>query len=83
MRQLKGRCDRSLVVAPRLIGWEFSSEPVVSGSNNSRYLWKSILKLTLTTVEAVPVLWDKETATIVINESCEIIRMFDTVRCHR
>jgi len=26
----------------------------------------------------VPVLWDKETATIVNNESCEIIRMFDT-----
>jgi len=78
--------DRSLVVAPEIDqnGWEFSSERVVFGSvNNSRYLWEIYTKLTLTTVEELlSRFYGIETATIVNNESHEIIRMsiqFDAI----
>jgi len=73
MRQLKlGRCDRSLVVARRFktagnsLQSRLYSDPV-----NSRYLWKIYTKAdpNYSGRVTVPVLWDKETATIVNNES--------------
>ena len=86
MRQLKGLEDAIglSVVAPEIEqnGWEFSSEPgcIPDTVNNTRYLWEIFLKAdhNYSGRVTVPVLWDKETATIVNNESREIIRMFDT-----
>jgi len=48
--------------------------------NQTRYLWEiyTLADPNYSGRVTVPVLWDKETATIVNNESREIIRMFDT-----
>ena len=86
MRQLNGleHAIALSVVAAEIDqnGWEFSSEPgcIPDQINNSRYLWEIYTKADpdYSGRVTVPVLWDKETATIVNNESREIIRMFDT-----
>ncbi len=72
------------VVYPEIYdnGWEFSDEPgcIPDRVNGSRYLWEIYLKAdaNYNGRVTVPVLWDKQTATIVNNESREIIRMLDT-----
>jgi len=86
MRQLKGLEDviSLSVVAPEIDqnGWEFSDGPgcIPDTVNGSRYLWEVYLKADpdYSGRVTVPVLWDKETARIVNNESRDIIRMFDT-----
>ena len=86
MRQLKCLDDviSLSVVAPEIEqnGWEFSDEPgcIPDTVNDTRYLWEIYLKAdpNYSGRVTVPVLWDKETSTIVNNESREIIRMFDT-----
>lgn len=86
LRELKGLQD---VVSMSVVGaeikdnsWEFTDE---SGSipdtvNNAQYLWQIYLKAdpNYSGRVTVPVLWDKQTSTIVNNESREIIKMFDT-----
>lgn len=86
MRKLKGLEDAiSLsVVAPEIDqnGWEFSDQPgcIPDTVNHTNYLWEVYLKADpdYTGRVTVPVLWDKQTGTIVNNESREIIRMLDT-----
>lgn len=86
MRQLKGLEDviSLSVVAPEIDenGWEFSKEPgcIPDAVNNAHYLWEiyALADHEYSGRVTVPVLWDKETATIVNNESREIIQMFDT-----
>ncbi len=86
MRQLKGLNDviSLSVVAPEIEqnGWEFSEEPgcIPDTVNDTRYLWEVYIKADpdYSGRVTVPVLWDKKTATIVNNESRDIIRMFDT-----
>lgn len=86
VRRLKGLEDTIglSVVAPEIEqnGWEFSKEPdlIPDIVNGTRYLREVYLKADpkYSGWVTVPVLWDKETGTIVNNESREIIRMLDT-----
>jgi glutathionyl-hydroquinone reductase len=86
LRELKGLQDviSMSVVAPEIKdnSWEFSDEPgsVPDTVNNAQYLWQIYLKAdpNYSGRVTVPVLWDKQTNTIVNNESREIIKMFDT-----
>lgn len=86
MRKLKGLEDViSLSVVGAVIdqnSWEFTDEPgaIPDTVNGKNYLWEVYLEAdeNYSGRVTVPVLWDKETATIVNNESREIIRMFDT-----
>lgn len=86
MRRLKGLEDviSLSVVAPEIAqnSWEFSDEPgcIPDTVNHTRYLWEVYLKAdsNYSGRVTVPVLWDKETNTIVNNESREIIRMLNT-----
>lgn len=86
MRQLKGLADAITVsVVDPVIdqnGWEFSDAPgaIPDSVNQARYLWEIYAKAEpdYTGRVTVPVLWDKQTGTIVNNESREIIRMLDT-----
>ncbi|NQJ02961.1 glutathione S-transferase family protein [Streptococcus suis] len=86
MRKLKGLEDHiSLsVVHPLMLenGWTFADGPGVIEDPlfNSDYLYQVYLKAdpTYSGRVTVPVLWDKETNTIVSNESAEIMRMFNT-----
>ena len=86
LRQLKGLEDviSLSVVAPEIDqnGWEFSQESneIADPVNQTRYLWEVYLKAepNYSGRVTVPVLWDRQTATIVNNESREIIRMLDT-----
>ncbi len=86
MRQLKGLQDAIglSVVAPEIKenSWEFSSEPgcIPDAVNHTQYLWQVYLKAdpNYSGRVTVPILWDKQTSTIVNNESREIIRMLDT-----
>jgi glutathionyl-hydroquinone reductase len=61
-------------------GWEFSEFPGATADavNGAKYLHEIYTKAdpAYTGKVLVPVLWDKKTATIVNNESSEIIRMF-------
>lgn len=86
MRKLKGLED---VIGLSVVGavidqnsWEFSDElgAIPDTANGKRYLWEVYLKAdsNYSGRVTVPVLWDKEKNTIVINESREIIRMLDT-----
>jgi putative glutathione S-transferase len=63
-------------------GWEFSDGPgcIPDTVNGFRYLREVYLAADpkYSGRVTVPVLWDKETATIVNNESAEIIRMFNS-----
>ncbi|HFI0302096.1 TPA: glutathione S-transferase family protein [Streptococcus suis] len=86
MRKLKGLEDHiSLsIVHPLMLenGWTFADGPGVIKDFlfNSDYLYQVYLKAdpNYTGRVTVPVLWDKETNTIVNNESAEIMRMFNT-----
>ncbi|HEM5315489.1 TPA: glutathione S-transferase family protein [Streptococcus suis] len=86
MRKLKGLEDHiSLsVVHPLMLenGWTFEDGPGVIKDNlfNSDYLYQVYLKADphYSGRVTVPVLWDKETNTIVSNESAEIMRMFNS-----
>lgn len=63
-------------------GWKFSEQPgcIPDGVYGSDYLWQLYVKAnpTYTGRVTVPVLWDKQTQTIVNNESRQIIRMLNT-----
>lgn len=86
MRQLKGLEDAIglSIVDPILTdnGWGFSDTPgsIPDMVNHTQYLQDIYVKADdrYTGRITVPVLWDKQTQTIVNNESREIIRMFDT-----
>lgn len=86
MRSLKGlqKAIGVSIVDPILSekGWVFSDAPgaIPDSVNHTRYLQEIYLKAKsdYTGRVTVPVLWDKQTETIVNNESREIIRMFDT-----
>jgi glutathionyl-hydroquinone reductase len=62
-------------------GWEFSQRPgaIPDAVNGADKLYQVYLKADpqFTGRVTVPVLWDKQTETIVSNESSEIIRMFN------
>lgn len=86
MRKLKG-LENAIglsVVSPEIDenGWEFSQEPgcIPDTVNKTRYLWEVYLKAdpNYSGRVTVPVLWDRQTSTIINNESREIIRMLDT-----
>ncbi|PPT09640.1 Glutathione S-transferase omega [Geitlerinema sp. FC II] len=86
MRGLKG-LERAIdvsIVDPYMgeEGWFFSNAPgcIPDTVNDATYLREIYLKAepSYTGRVTVPVLWDKETGTIVNNESREIIRMLDT-----
>ncbi|WP_438467879.1 glutathione S-transferase family protein [Streptococcus pluranimalium] len=86
IRKLKGLEEHiSLsIVNPYMLehGWTFEDYPgVISDSLfNSQYMYQVYLKAdpNYSGRVTVPVLWDKETKTIVSNESSDIIRMFNT-----
>lgn len=86
MRKLKGLDDAIglSIVDPVLSdkGWMFSEAEgaIPDWVNGAQYLQDIYLKAQAdyTGRVTVPVLWDKQTQTIVNNESREIIRMFDT-----
>ncbi len=86
MRRLKG-LEAAIglsVVDPILSeqGWQFSENPgaIPDRVNHAQYLQEIYRRArpNYTGRVTVPVLWDKETQTIVNNESREIIRMLDT-----
>ncbi|MBY0612481.1 MAG: glutathione S-transferase family protein [Beijerinckiaceae bacterium] len=86
-RQLKGLQSFIDVSAVHWLmldkGWTFEPDPdgiVGDHLNGARYLYEIYLKADPkhTGRVTVPVLWDKETKTIVSNESSEIIRMFNS-----
>jgi len=86
MRKLKGLEEAITlsIVDPFMDeeGWVFSDAPgcIPDTVNGARYLREVYVKADpkCTGRVTVPILWDKETGTIVNNESREIIRMFDT-----
>ncbi|MBD2358326.1 glutathione S-transferase family protein [Tolypothrix sp. FACHB-123] len=81
MRELKGLhnvisvANADMIMSDR--GWMFSQTP--DSVNHARYLQEIYLKAhpRYTGRVTVPVLWDRQTQTIVNNESREIMRMFD------
>ncbi len=85
MRELKGLNDAISVsiVDPIMSdkGWMFSEAPgaIPDSVTHAQYLQEIYVKANpkYTGRVTVPVLWDKQTQTIVNNESREIIRMFD------
>lgn len=85
MRELK---DLDQVISVSIVdpimgdrGWKFSDAPgaIPDSVNHAQYLQEIYVKADpkYTGRVTVPVLWDKQTHTIVNNESREIIRMFD------
>lgn len=85
LRQLKG-LDEAIslsVVDPYMgeMGWQFSDAPgtIADTVNSAQYLQEVYVKADpkYTGRVTVPILWDKQTNTIVNNESREIIRMLD------
>jgi glutathionyl-hydroquinone reductase len=85
MRELKGLND---VVSVSIVdpimsdkGWKFSGAPgaIPDSINHAQYLQEIYVKADpkYTGRVTVPVLWDRQTQTIVNNESREIVRMFD------
>lgn len=80
-RQLKGLVPHIdvTVVSPDMgeQGWTFSEPEPVNGFQFMHQLYTKA-KSDYTGRVTVPVLWDKQTQTIVSNESSEIIRMFNT-----
>lgn len=63
-------------------GWKFSDWPgcIPDSVNGAEYLWQIYVKAnpTYTGRVTVPVLWDKQTQTIVNNESRQIIQMLNS-----
>lgn len=90
MRELKGLNDIiSLSIVDPIMsdrGWKFSSNTgaIPDSINHAQYLQEIYLKAepNYTGRITVPVLWDKQTQTIVNNESSEIMRMFDVEFAH-
>lgn len=86
MRQLKGLTDAiSVSIVDPVIGehgWGFSQAAgcIPDFVNQAHYLWELYTKVDrhYSGRVTVPILWDKQTQTIVNNESREIIRMLDT-----
>ncbi|HEL1985087.1 TPA: glutathione S-transferase family protein [Streptococcus suis] len=86
MRKLKGLEDHisQSIVHPLMLenGWTFAdgSGVIKDSLFNSDYLYQVYLKADphYSGRVTVPVLWDKETNTIVSNESAEIMRMFNS-----
>ncbi|VEP16640.1 S-transferase [Hyella patelloides LEGE 07179] len=86
MRELKGLTEVISISAvdPLMAedGWEFSDfrGTIPDTVNDTKYLREvyAIADSHYTGRVTVPILWDKQTSTIVNNESREIIRMFDT-----
>ena len=86
MRELKGLTNAiSVSIVDPVIdqnSWEFSEAPgaIPDSVNHARYMWEVYTKAdaNYSGRVTVPVLWDKQTGTIVNNESREIIRMLDT-----
>ena len=86
MRKLKGLENHISIsiVHPLMLenGWTFSDGPDVIKDSlfKSDYLYQVYLKAdpNYSGRVTVPVLWDKQTNTIVNNESAEIMRMFNT-----
>jgi len=72
------------VVEPQLgaQGWRFGNFPGAQPDplNNARYLHEIYTRVApdYTGRATVPVLWDRKTATIVSNESADIVRMFNS-----
>ncbi len=72
------------VVEPALTkeGWQFGTYPGASEDiiNGARYMHEIYTKVDphITGRATVPVLWDKQTGTIVNNESADILRMFNS-----
>jgi glutathionyl-hydroquinone reductase len=85
MRELKGLNDAISIsiVDPVMCdrGWRFSDAPgtIPDSVNQAHYLQEVYLKAEphYTGRITVPVLWDRQTQTIINNESREIMRMFD------
>lgn len=93
MRQLKGLDDfiDVTVVSPRMTehGWPFATVDNFPGAMpdplfNAQYIRDLYLRVNpdYEGLFTVPVLWDKQTGTIVNNESSEIIRMFNSAFDH-
>ncbi|MCX8995862.1 glutathione S-transferase family protein [Rhizobiaceae bacterium BDR2-2] len=63
-------------------GWRFGNYPgaIADSVNNAEYMYELYVKADphFTGRATVPVLWDKETGTIVNNESADILRIFNT-----
>ena len=86
LRALKGleEAISVSVVDPVMLddGWTFARDHGGTGDplHDSAYLWQLYARARpgYTGKVTVPVLWDRETDTIVSNESAEIIRMLDT-----
>ncbi|MGF1516742.1 MAG: glutathione S-transferase family protein [Nodosilinea sp.] len=86
MREIKGLTDAISVsvVDPYMgdEGWAFSDYPgaIADTVNGAQYLREIYVKAQpdISGRVTVPILWDKQTNTIVNNESREIIRMLDT-----
>lgn len=86
MRSVKGLSEiiSLSIVKPEIsdFGWEFSDEPgcIPDTVSDAKYLWEIYVKAKpdYSGRVTVPVLWDKQTGTIVNNESRQIIRMLDT-----
>ncbi|MBW4670070.1 MAG: glutathione S-transferase family protein [Cyanomargarita calcarea GSE-NOS-MK-12-04C] len=85
MREIKGLHDAiSISIVDPIMsdkGWIFSEAPgtIPDSVNHAQYLQEIYLKANpkYTGRVTVPVLWDRQAQTIVNNESCEIMRMFD------
>jgi putative glutathione S-transferase len=85
MRELKGLNDAiSVSIADPILGdlgWRFSAPPgaIADSLSHTEYLSEIYLKADpkYTGRVTVPVLWDRQTQTIVNNESRQIMRMFD------
>ncbi len=85
MREFKGLNDTISVSFADLIlgdkGWVFTEPPgaISDEANHVQYLQEIYVQANpkYTGRVTVPVLWDKQSATIVNNESLEIMRMFD------
>ncbi|UTV28409.1 glutathione S-transferase family protein [Photobacterium atrarenae] len=84
-RQLKGLAPHIgvTVVSPdmREKGWVFDKPEPINGFDYMHQLY-TMAKADYTGRVTVPVLWDKQTQTIVSNESSEIIRMLNTAFNH-
>ncbi|MEX1222093.1 MAG: glutathione S-transferase family protein [Idiomarina sp.] len=83
-RKLKGLESHISVSAvhPLMLenGWEFADKPLQDPLYGYDFLYQVYLKAdpNYSGRVTVPVLWDKQTQTIVSNESADIIRMFNT-----
>ena len=83
LKELEAHIDVS-VVHPEMLneGWEFKDYPGSTGDKLYGFDYAHQIytkaKPEITTRVTVPILWDKQTETIVNNESAEIIRIFNS-----